>query len=100
VRLSPELNGGLRVDGLVDPAEINQLKELKAEILEYLRDGPKIQEVDWVAMRRLAENLGKPVETGEPWGTGTLWGISPHGAAVCVGPVIVTFDFSAISPVN
>lgn len=46
----------------------------------------------WDQMHRLSASFGQEVEAAGNWGHGILWGLSPRGASIDVGPVIVNFD--------
>lgn len=100
VVLTPGPGTILRVEGTCSVDEIEMLRKRKSEVISHLkRSEEKSREIDWESMRKLASKLGSQVSTGEPWGSGVLWAISPRGATVQVGGAIVTFDFDDVSPI-
>jgi len=93
VLVSLKDSGTLRVEGDASDADMRAIREFKPEILGHLQAGRRRdRSADWDALRRLGPFLGREVDTGEPWGRGLLWGLSPYGAAVRFDPCIVPFE--------
>lgn len=93
-------DGSLELRGDVPDHLVERLRARKPEVAALLRCGVASRAVDadvWRSMSRLGVRFGETVEVGEPWGTGTLWGMTPRGPIIDVGRVLVTFDFKDVA---
>ena len=95
VRLAISGENELRVEGAISDAEIEMVRESKSDVIELLRRQAQKPTADFGQLSTLSHLLGKPVSVLN-WGTGILWGISPHGAIVDVGNVLITFDLDEV----
>ena len=94
-------DGRLIVKGDVPSDLQERIRQNKPMITAQVHKGGsagRVPDETWEEMRRIAPFIGREVETGEPWGRGILWGVSPRGAAVHVGPVLVTFRLEDVRP--
>lgn len=90
----------LRIAGNVTDADIDAVRQAKQEVIEYLRRRSSAAAPSQSArLKALGPYLCSPVTAGE-WGAGTLWGLSPRGAIVDVGKVLVTFELDEVEPLE
>lgn len=95
----------LKIAGKPNPDEIEAIRSNKADILKYLREqgnSPfrswrKVEEGSWPILQRLASHLGESVTLDSR--EVKLWGITPHGAIVDVGSVLITVEPDSLNEV-